>query len=98
MSELIYQLGSGGMFGYFVGYAVKKVLKVLAIIAGLFSLALIFLEYNDIIYINYQKLTELAEGAISILATANPLLSPNIVNLPFAGSFILGIAFGLKKG
>jgi len=35
MSELIYQLGSGGIFGYILGYAVKKVVKILAVIAAL---------------------------------------------------------------
>jgi len=95
MSELIYQLGSGGIFGYILGYAVKKVVKILAIIAGLFSLGLIFLEYNDIIHVDYLRLTELAEDGI---LTASQWLSPVAVNIPFAGSFAAGIALGLQKG
>jgi len=95
MSELIYQLGSGGIFGYILGYAVKKVVKILAVIAGLFSLGLIFLEYNDIIHINYLRLTELAEGGV---LAASQWLSPTVVNVPFAGSFAAGIALGLQKG
>ncbi|NIM45376.1 MAG: hypothetical protein GTO54_07075, partial [Nitrososphaeria archaeon] len=76
--------GSGGIFGYILGYAVKKVVKILAVIGGLFSLGLIFLEYNDVIHINYLKLTELAEGGV---LAASQWLSPTVVNIPFAGSF-----------
>lgn len=98
LSPVLYQLGAGGILGFIVGYAVKKVLKILAVIAGLFALVLIYLGYADIISVNYGKLTEAIEGLMGGLGGASQLVSPIIASLPFAGSFLVGAALGLKKG
>jgi len=97
-SPILYQLGAGGILGFIVGYAVKKVLKILAVIAGLFALVLIYLGYTDIISVNYGKLTEAIEGLMSGIGEASQLVSPIIANLPFAGSFLVCAALGFKKG
>jgi uncharacterized membrane protein (Fun14 family) len=44
------------------------------------------------------KLTEITEGVVGNLGGASQLLVPIVANLPFAGSAILGLALGLKKG
>lgn len=98
LSPLIYQLGAGGILGFVVGYAIKKVLKLLALIVGFFALILIYLGYVGIINVNYDKLTETVEGLIGNVGGASEWLSPIIANLPFAGSFVVGAALGLKKG
>ena len=98
MSEVLppiaYQLGIGGFGGFFVGYIVKKVLKI-AIILGVFIFALIYFAYRDVINVNYSELIEsISEYAGSAWGFVMPLLS----NLPFIGSFILGLLLGLKVG
>lgn len=98
LSPLIYQLGAGGILGFVVGYAVKKVLKILALIAGFFALVLIYLGYIGIIDVNYDKLIEMVEGLTGNVGAASEWLSPVIASLPFAGSFVVGTALGLKKG
>lgn len=98
ISPIIYQLGAGGILGFVAGYAIKKLLKILAVIAGLFALALIYLGYTGIISVNYDKLTEAIEGLMGGLGTASQWVSPIVANLPFAGSFLVGAALGLKKG
>ena len=98
LSPIVYQLGAGGILGFIAGYAVKKLLKLLAVIAGLFAVALIYLGYTGIISVNYQKLTEAIEGLMGGLGGASQWVSPIIANLPFAGSFVVGAALGLKKG
>jgi len=97
-SPILYQLGAGGILGFIVGYAVKKVIKILAVIAGLFALVLIYLGYTDIISVNYTKLVEAVEGLMGGLGGASQLVSPIVASLPFAGSFLVGAALGLKKG
>jgi len=97
-APILFQLGAGGILGFIVGYAIKKVLKILAVVAGLFALALIYLAYIDIISVNYGKLTEAIERLLSGLGEASQLVSPIVANLPFAGSFLVGAALGLKKG
>ena len=98
ISPIIYQLGAGGILGFVAGYAIKKLLKILAVIAGLFALALIYLGYTGIISVNYEKLTEAIEGLMGDLGGASQWVSPIVANLPFAGSFLVGAALGLKKG
>jgi uncharacterized membrane protein (Fun14 family) len=98
ISPIVYQIGAGGILGFIVGYAVKKLLKVLAVIIGLFALALIYLGYTGIINVNYDKLTVAIEGIIGKLNGASALISPIIASLPFAGTFIIGAVIGFKKG
>ena len=94
---IVYQLGIGGIGGFFVGYAVKKIAKILAVILGIFLLSLISLAYVGVINMNYDKLTGVL-SKLTIPEQAAELLMPIIANLPFAGSFTVAFLIGLKKG
>jgi uncharacterized membrane protein (Fun14 family) len=60
---------SGGFFvGILIGYALKKVIKIVAIVVGLFLAGLAYLQYNQIANINWNKLQTVSEGAITTLA------------------------------
>ena len=98
LTPIVYQLGVGGITGFIVGYAIKKIVKILAIIAGIFFLVLIYLGHMGIINVNYDKLTQLLEGLKGTVGGASQWLVPIIANLPFAGSFLFGVGLGLKKG
>ena len=98
MSEVLppiaYQLGIGAFGGFFVGYILKKMIKI-AIVIGVLVFALIYFAYGGVIDVNYGKLIEsISEYAGSAWEFLTPLLS----NLPFIGSFILGLVLGLKAG
>jgi len=98
MSEVLppiaYQLGIGGFGGFFVGYVLKKVIKI-AILLGVFVFALIYFAYSDVINVNYGKLIE---SVSEYLGSAWGLLTPLLSNLPFVGCFLLGLALGFKAG
>jgi uncharacterized membrane protein (Fun14 family) len=102
MSELavpfIYQLGTGGIGGFIVGYAFKKLMKLVAIIAGLFFAALIYLGYQGIISINYGKLEESARNLLGVSGQATQWFLPIILHLPFFSTFIIGFLLGMKLG
>ncbi len=98
LTPIAYQLGVGGVLGFFVGYAVKKLTKIVAVLAGILAFILIYLGYQGVININYDKLAEMLGGLLGTAGQAASLLTPIIANLPFAGSFILGAAVGLKIG
>ncbi|MDH7564410.1 MAG: FUN14 domain-containing protein [Candidatus Bathyarchaeota archaeon] len=102
MSELLpsvgFQVGAGGIGGFIVGYAVKKISKLLAIVVGLFVVALIYLGTQGIISINYDALGESIEGALGLVDSASSWIVSVISLLPFAGSFILGFLLGFKLG
>ncbi len=97
MSEVLvpiaYQLGIGGIGGFFVGYAVKKVIRI-AIIIGVFAFSLAFLAYANVIKVDYNELIGVARATEPVLGALSPLVSA----LPFMSSFFVGLVFGLKKG
>ena len=53
MSEIITpvvsQLGLGGVGGFVVGFALKKLTKLFIVVIGLFVLALLYLSINGVI-------------------------------------------------
>jgi uncharacterized membrane protein (Fun14 family) len=59
-------IGGGFFGGLLIGYALKKVIKMLAVLVGLFLAGLAFLQYQQIATIHWSKL----EGAITKLAAA----------------------------
>ena len=63
-------LGGGFFVGVLIGYALKKVIKIVAIIFGLFLAGLAYLQYNQIASINWNKLQTVAEGAITTISDA----------------------------
>jgi uncharacterized membrane protein (Fun14 family) len=63
-------MGGGFFVGILVGYALKKVIKILAVIVGLFLAGLAYLQYNQIANINWNKLQTVSEGIITTLSNA----------------------------
>jgi uncharacterized membrane protein (Fun14 family) len=98
LTPLLTQLGVGGVAGLCVGYALKKMGKIVAFIIGLAFIGLELLAYKGIISINYSALEEWATGLIGQVGVAEGVLTVIIGNLPFAASFLVGFAIGLKMG
>jgi len=98
LSPLAFQLGVGGIGGFIIGYAVKKISKLIVILIGLFVIALIYLSTQGIININYGALWKALEGSLSFAGQAASWLIGVISLLPFVGSFIVGFVIGLKLG
>lgn len=98
MSEVLppiaYQLGIGGFGGFFVGYIVKKVIKI-AIVIGVLIFALIYFVYRQYIDVDYG---ELIKSITEYSGLAQQFLTPLLFNLPFVGSFVVGLLLGLKVG
>ena len=61
-------LGGGSLVGILIGYALKKVIKIAAIIPGLFLAGLAYLQYHQIAKINWNKLQQVSEWALTTLA------------------------------
>jgi uncharacterized membrane protein (Fun14 family) len=62
-------LGGGFFVGVLIGYALKKVIKLVAVIVGLFLAGLAYLQTQQIANINWNKLqTVLSEGAVTTIS------------------------------
>ena len=98
LTPVVFQLGAGGITGFIVGYAFKKLLKLVAIIVGIFVAILIYLAYVGIIEVHFDKLADAIAGLLGKAGQATGILVAIISFLPFAGSFGVGLLIGWKMG
>jgi len=104
--SLIFQMGGIGITGGLIGYAVKKVLKIavkiVAVVAGLFFAAEMYLASTGVITINYDKFAELARQGIVYGQEAAIVLSKVIATysnaVPGSAAFLTGLAVGFNEG
>ena len=97
--EIIFQLGVGFILGLLVGYAIKKLAKVIAVIVGLIILLLLYAEYKGLVRIEYSTLERYARIILERLKLEITGFKTYIIShVPFYASFIVGLALGLKKG
>src|ERR671921_2567651 len=106
-------IGGGFFVGILIGYALKKVIKIVAVIVGLFLAGLAYLQYHHIANINWNKLQTVSGGAVTTLsnsitqipgfgdsnhaATASSLAMTNF-GIPLTGSMSAGFTLGFMKG
>ncbi len=74
-------IGGGFFAGVLVGFALKKVLKILSIIVGLFFAGLTYLQYQQIVNINWNKLQTTSQNAVTTLANATAQFSNHFGNI-----------------
>jgi uncharacterized membrane protein (Fun14 family) len=96
-------VGGGFFGGILLGYAIKKVVKLIAIVVGLFLAGLAYLQCQQLASINWDKI----ENTITGLAdtTTNSFNDYSIENLaitnlgiPLTGGMSAGFAIGFMKG
>ena len=96
-APILFQLSIGGIGGFFIGYAIRKVVKI-ALILGIAVFSLIFLAYTNVIGVDYSGLAVAVSKFINGVNPALGLLAPLLSNLFFIGSLIIGLIVGYKKG
>lgn len=98
LPPLGYQLGLGGIGGFIVGYAIKKISKLIVVLLGLFMIFLLYLGTSGVISINYQELWNALAGLLSFLGQTATWLIGLVSLLPFMGSFLAGLFLGFQFG
>jgi uncharacterized membrane protein (Fun14 family) len=92
-------LGGGFFVGVLIGYALKKVIKLVAVLFGLFLAGLAYLQYNQIANVNWNKLQTVSEDAITTLAnlmTQIPYISGTSIDSSHpAASSLAMTSFGI---
>jgi uncharacterized membrane protein (Fun14 family) len=102
-------IGGGFFAGILIGYAIKKVLKVVAIIVGLFFAGLAYLQYQQIVAINWNKVPKLSQNVVTTLANATTHIpgfngghsadiSISNFGIPLTGSISVGFTIGFIRG
>jgi uncharacterized membrane protein (Fun14 family) len=107
-------MGGGFFVGILIGYALKKVIKIAAVIVGLFLAGLAYLQYHQIANINWNKLQQVSEDAITALSNTitqiqavgdghaasatASSLAMTSFGIPLTGSMSAGFTIGFMKG
>jgi len=94
----------GGFFASLVtGWALKKVIKLAAVVVGLFLGALIYLQSQTILNMNWNNLQSVMETALSTIGnsitnTGEISNTMGNVGIPLTGSLSAGFVIGFMKG
>jgi uncharacterized membrane protein (Fun14 family) len=113
VEDFLFSAGGGFLFGAVAGYAIKKMMKIAAVVIGLFVAGLAYLSYRGWVdvkwaameYASRSTLTNASEQIVNALDnTATQFAShppPVAVSgLPIAAvfGFVPGLMMGFKKG
>jgi uncharacterized membrane protein (Fun14 family) len=91
----------GGFFvGILIGYALKKVIKLIAVIVGLFLDGLAYFQSQQIANINWNKLRQVSESAITTLSNLTMQIpginsSSDVHAAATSSSLLAMISFGI---
>jgi uncharacterized membrane protein (Fun14 family) len=107
-------MGSGFFVGLLIVYAIKKIIKIVAVIVGLFLAGLAYLQFHQIAKINWNKLQTVSEETITTLSNAIIQIQTNgdsshatatasslamtSFGIPLTGSISAGFTIGFTKG
>lgn len=100
LQQLGLEFGSGAVVGGIIGFAAKKMAKVIAILVGIELALFKFLESRGIIEVDWAKLTAGIVGSAQDAATGAPpswvmtILSTLSISAGFTGGFLLGFKRG----
>jgi uncharacterized membrane protein (Fun14 family) len=104
MSSIAGTVGGGFFGGLLFGYAIKKVVKIIAVIAGLFIAGLAYLQYQQTASIDWNRIEAIAGAALgnitAHISTNQELATLAMSNygIPLTGSMSAGFAVGFMKG
>ena len=113
VEEFVFSAGGGFLFGTAAGFAIKKVMKIAAVVVGLFVAALAYLSYKGLIDVKWVAMENVTRSALinasgqvvhAINNTATQFAAhPSAVaasGLPIAAmfGFVPGLMLGFKKG
>ena len=108
LAPLAGTVGGGFLLGFVTAYAIKKVIKLAAIIVGLFIAALAYLQYQRILSVDWDKVQAVSQSGINWVADALPHVSSTMgashpgtlsnIGIPLVSSVSAGFALGLARG
>jgi uncharacterized membrane protein (Fun14 family) len=113
VEDFLFSAGGGFLFGAVAGYAIKKVMKIAAVVIGLFVVGLAYLSYRGWVDVKWAAMEDASRSTLTnaseqiahaLNTTATQFAShPSPVaasGLPIAAmfGFVPGLIIGFKKG
>lgn len=100
LKQLGIEAGTGAVIGGIIGFAAKKVAKIIAVIIGIELALFKFLESRGILVVDWERLSAGFLGAGEQVASGAPpsWLSTILSTLSVSAGFTAGFFVGWKKG
>jgi uncharacterized membrane protein (Fun14 family) len=100
VTQLGLDLGTGGVVGGVMGFAAKKIAKIVAVIVGLQLAAFKFLESEGILTVDWERISGGMLDAGSAATSNQPpdFLMSLLSTLSVSGGFAAGFMAGFKLG
>ena len=70
-------IGGGFTAGVLAGYAIRQVIRIAAVIVGLFIAALAYLEYQKIINVDWVRVQSVSQNGVTWVADTLTRISNN---------------------
>jgi uncharacterized membrane protein (Fun14 family) len=97
-------IGGGFFGGLLLGYALKKIVKIIAVVVGLFIAGLAYLQYQQIASFDWDKIERVVTATFgnvaSQISTGQDISSFAFANfgIPLTSGMSAGFAIGFMKG
>ncbi|MGA8107186.1 MAG: FUN14 domain-containing protein [Nitrososphaeraceae archaeon] len=97
-------IGGGFVGGLLLGYALKKIVKIVAVVVGLFMAALAYLQYQQIAYFDWNRIEGLFTSVLGnvtsqISSSQNTSAFASFdFGIPLTSSMSAGFAIGFMRG
>ncbi len=88
-------VGGGFLAGARLGYTIKKIVKFIAVIAGLFTAALAYLEYQHILTIDWARFQTFSEEGLTAFENMISQLCNNVGGAPHTPSLLTTTNLGI---
>jgi uncharacterized membrane protein (Fun14 family) len=96
--------GGGFVGGMLLGYTLKKIVKLIAVVVGLFIAGLAYLQYQQIASFDWNKIEEIVTTTLGDMTSNIPgsqhaaALAMSNFGIPLTSSMSAGFAIGFMKG
>ncbi|HWG85823.1 MAG TPA: FUN14 domain-containing protein [Deinococcales bacterium] len=95
------QLSFGLIAGFAVGYALKKIGRLAALVLGLIFITTQLLAHFGLVQVDWLRIQQAADPLLNrdnLTQLWNGLISLLTNNVPFAAAFVPGLLLGLRFG
>lgn len=98
----ITSIGGGFFIGVLLGYFIKKIIKILMFVAGGMVCLLLYLQQQQIISVNPERLEALSAFIFASISSSLEKVTligdTSYLGIPLVGGLSAGIAIGFMKG
>jgi uncharacterized membrane protein (Fun14 family) len=97
-------IGGGFIGGLLLGYALKKLVKLMAVVVGLFIAGFVYLQYQQVAYFDWDMIERMITtifGNVTSQISSNQDISSFAfanIGIPLTSGMSAGFAVGFMKG